>query len=463
MQKDLKDKNILVFGYARSGQSASQFLISAGANVYVYDDNLKVVAMKGNSKNISKNYLDEYLNNKNMIKNLNKRVKFLENLNNIDELNISFCVISPTISMQNKNFKLLRKHKIKIISELELGAGFCKGKIFAITGTNGKTTTCNLLHYIFCTAKKKSFLCGNVGIPITSIAKKTTDESFIVCEVSSYQLETTHEFKPFASAILNVQPDHLARHKTMNKYATCKNRINMWHKTKKIFNKDCPYCLKMEKNFHNAKHFSLSKKADIALDEDGYISYYGKKIIHRKDINLLGKKNLENVMCAILLAKLAGINDSKIRLGLKNFQPLEHRLEVVAQNCGVRFINDSKSTNVDSTLFALDALEGENILLLLGGVDKGSSYSRLHKSSIKVIIAYGEASSKIRQDLKSLNIILAKNFQQAVQQSLEIAKAGDTILFSPACASFDEFASFEERGEKFKELVQKYINQKTTS
>ena len=135
----------------------------------------------------------------------------------------------------------------------------------------------------------------------------------------------------------------------------------------------------------------------------------------------------------------------------------------MAQNCGVRFINDSKSTNVDSTLFALDALEGENILLLLGGVDKGSSYSRLHKSSIKVIIAYGEASSKIRQDLKSSNIILAKNFQQAVQQSLEIAKAGDTILFSPACASFDEFASFEERGEKFKELVQKYINQKTTS
>ena len=228
--KKFQNKNVLIFGYGKSGKSALNLLKKVGAKVFVYDDKLIVKIQDCKKQNNEQNCNPKIIFND----LLDKDAIFINGIQDLENYDINFCVLSPGVDLENPMLVHIKNKNIKILSELELGAYFCKGKIFAITGTNGKTTSVNLLNSIFLKANQNCFLCGNVGKPICDIALKTTEKSLIVCEVSSYQLETTNNFKAFATAILNIQPYHLNRHKTMEKYINIKNKINNYFKCKKF-------------------------------------------------------------------------------------------------------------------------------------------------------------------------------------------------------------------------------------
>jgi len=521
------NKNVLIFGYGRSGKSASQLLKKIGAKIFIYDDKFVVkiqdcIRLK-NKKDCQAKFIFSDL--------LDKDAVFINGTEDLDNYDINFCVISPGVDLNNPMILHIKNKKIKIISELELGVYFCKGKIFALTGTNGKTTSVNLLSDIFKTAKYKCFLCGNVGEPICDVALQTTKDCMIVCEVSSYQLETTNNFKPFATAILNVQPDHLIRHKTLENYASIKNKINNSYKSKKIFNIDNDITKELSRNFANSINCSLNQKTNgcylsgdtvffkfkkpnpsqnsklnIALikfsiekksltkmntslikSSDDYFSslnenkqnkinisdfkkikpckkffkkfiyYKNQKIMPTENIRLLGKKNLENILCTIALAKQVEVENKYIKQAVENFKSLEHRLELVDKINGITFINDSKSTNILSTLMALDSV-GDDVILLLGGSDKGLDFSPIFSEhKIKTTIAFGEVLKQIESAQKNTNFYIAKNFDNACDIAFKLAKEGDIVLLSPASASFDEFSSFEERGKRFKKNIKEFF------
>lgn len=507
--KNLNNKNILILGYGKSGKSACEFLLKMKANIFVYDKNftvnilndknikalnktsktnneykkinqIKLIKLKNNkifkinSANLNnvnsifykkifnkKNYDIKQFTPKTQIFNLEPNITFLDNLNNLKALNINLCVISPGISLNSNEFKKVKEAKIKTISELELGAKYCKGKIFAITGTNGKTTTVNLLYEIFKTAKKQTFLCGNVGTPICEIAHKTTKNSYIVCEVSSYQLETTEQFYPYATCFLNLQADHLKRHKTMIKYGYIKDKINKYYKSKKVYNLNDKYSVYYSNNISKAIYFSVDKKTNGAYfnQKDNSIFYKNEKVMNIDKIKLIGRKNLENILSAISLAKLANINNKYIEKAINQFNPLPHRLEIFKIYNNIIFINDSKSTNVESTNFAIEAIKdyyknlASNIILLLGGSDKNLNFSSIFEHKLKCVIAYGETLTKICKVAKNTNIITANNLKSASEKAFKIARSYDIVLLSPACSSFDEFSSYEQRGTCFKKII----------
>ena len=514
----------MIFGYERSGRGALSLLKKNGARLFVYDDKLTAKIMRNTNKKTVENNIEkstvknsksekfENLENENQktenfenqnsennkeIKSkenkksevfltefLNDNICFIENFSDFIKYNISLCVISPGISLENPKIKELQKAKIKIISELELGALLCKGKIFAITGTNGKTTASHLLYEIFKTSGAKCFLCGNVGIPICEITPLTTPDCLIVCEVSSFQLETTKFFKCFAATILNIQPDHLNRHKSMENYTNIKNKINKFFKTKKIFNIDDEITAKISKKFNSAiecstikktngcyikeksktkelnKNSEKNKKNNEKLDsfnEKKFIYYKNQEIMPIDNIKLIGTKNLENILCTVALAKQVEIKNEHIRFAVENFKPLPNRLEFIDRINDITFINDSKSTNILSTLMALESV-GDNVILLLGGSDKGLDFSPIFlRHKIKTTIAFGESLQKIELAAFDTNLIKAKNFNNACFTAFEIAKKNDIVLLSPACASFDEFTSFEERGERFKNNIKNFF------
>ena len=529
--KTFKDKNILIFGYERSGRAVLSLLKKSDARLFIYDDKLTAKIMKNTKNTIeniekltiknseSENFKDlktgnfknfEKINNQkpdfksfqtknfgSQNKEKNKKVKenkkyevfltkfldddicFIENFSDFMKYNINLCVISPGVSLENPKIKELKTAQIKIISELELGALFCKGKIFAITGTNGKTTASHLLYEIFKASGAKCFLCGNVGVPICEIAHLTTSECLIVCEVSSFQLETTKNLKCFATTILNIQPDHLNRHKSMENYTNIKNKINKFFKTKKIFNIDDEITAKISKEFNSAIECSTIKKTNGCYikkkndklnenfeendtisdncDEKKFIYYKNREIMPTDNIKLIGTKNLENILCTIALAKQVKIKNEHIRLAVENFKPLPNRLEFVNKINDITFINDSKSTNILSTLMALESV-GDNVILLLGGSDKGLDFSPIFlRHKIKTTIAFGESLQKIESAAFNTILIKAENFNSACVTAFKIAKKNDIVLLSPACASFDEFTSFEERGERFKKNIKNFF------
>lgn len=457
LKQSFKGKNILILGYGKSGQSAHKLLSPFAKQIFVFDKSFKIKIFKNNKKLnnlIKKNYFS-YKNNNILNKIIIQSNKFLFEKNNVFFENnlkkillnnrIHFCILSPGISIFSKEVLLVKKFGIRVVSELELGALFSKGKIFAITGTNGKTTTCHALHHIFCTANKTSFLCGNVGMPITEIANQTTKNSLIVLEVSSFQMETTKNFCPFASAILNLLPDHLDRHKTFENYVYNKSKIFMHTKTKKFLNFDDTNCRKIAKKFLGAKPFSITNSKFLHLAQNN---------------NLLGPYNLSNLVVASVLAKEAGIKDDVIKKANQTFLPLNHRLKKVAEFKNITFVNDSKSTNIGGTLSALESINSE-IILLLGGSSKNLDFSPLAKKQIFAVIGYGETLPDIKKAFNQKNNFFeTKNLEDAFNFATALAEKTEnkiTILLSPASASFDEFTGYEQRGEFFESLVNNYI------
>ena len=378
-------------------------------------------------------------------------------------------IISPGIPLDAPFVPVLDEAKIPIWSEIQLAYHVAKGKLIAITGTNGKTTTTALTGAIMKTFFDEVFVVGNIGIPYTDVALDTTDKSVTVAEVSSFQLETIMDFHPDVSAILNITPDHLNRHGTMENYIEVKERVAV-NQTED----DCivlNYDDKVLREFGEKKDlkpkvifFSSTQTLKEGMYLDGDMMLYahdGKKeeVLNVKtDMQLLGKHNYENVMAAVAMSIRMGVPMDLIRKAVKEFKAVEHRIEFVLERSGVRYYNDSKGTNPDAAIQAIRAMPGPTVLIA-GGYDKHSEYDEWIEAfgdKVKYLVLIGQTRDKIAECARShgfTDIMYAEDMAEAVRVCAAYANAGDNVLLSPACASWGMFDNYEQRGEIFKECV----------
>src|SRR6201993_162098 len=350
-----------------------------------------------------------------------------------------------------------------VIGEIELAAQFLPGPIVAITGSNGKTTTTTLTGEIMTAAGFPTLVGGNIGTPAILLAERAKPETIIVLEISSFQLETIHTFRPKIAVVLNVTPDHLDRHRTFEIYTDAKARIfeNQQGSDFAVLNADDPTCVAMGGRTR-AQVFWFSRQKEVqqgAWVRDGSIVFRDsngqREILQISEIPLKGAHNLENVLAAVCTGVLMGCVPEKIRQAVHDFKAVEHRLEFVATVNGVDYYNDSKATNVDATIKALESFPA-NIHLILGGKDKGSDYTVLNdliRQRVKRIYTIGAAATKIESQVKGAEIVHAETLENAIRKAHATAQPGDVVLLAPACASFDQFKNYEHRGKVFKEIV----------
>ena len=447
---DLRKKKVLVFGSGISGIGATRLLEQQGADVILYD---------------GKETLDkEELHNK--IGADSKTEIVLGELRDevIDSLDIM--VMSPGVPTDLPIVNKIREKGVRIWGEIELAYRVGKGDVLAITGTNGKTTTTALLGEIMKAWKDNVYVVGNIGTPYTSIADKTTDDTIIVAEISSFQLETVEQFRPKVSAILNITPDHLDRHHTMQAYIEAKETIakNQDSEDICVLNYEDEETRSFgEKTEATVLYFSSRRKLNRGIYlENGVIIYTdGEKCIdicHVDELKLLGMHNYENVMAAVGMALAYHVPVEIIQRSVKEFGGVEHRIEYVCEKNGVLYYNDSKGTNPDAAIKAISAMKRPTYLIG-GGYDKDASYEEWIQSfdgKVRKLILIGQTKEKIEKTAKMCGFedtILADNLEEAVSICSKLATDGDAVLLSPACASWGMFKNYEERGDKFKELV----------
>ncbi|MBK7143143.1 MAG: UDP-N-acetylmuramoyl-L-alanine--D-glutamate ligase [bacterium] len=389
-------------------------------------------------------------------------------------LGCDYIVVSPGVPLTMEMLKRARAANIPIFSELEFAAWFCAGQIVAITGTNGKTTTTSLTGEIFKAAGVPTYVCGNIGVAFTDIADQVPSNGVAVVEVSSFQLETVADFRPKACVILNITPDHLDRHGSMDGYKRVKYRIteNQGPEDYFIVNRD-DEILMTDPAQTQATRLQFSIKDDIAANtfvRDGalWIRFKGRetKVIATDEITIQGPHNLQNAAAAVSLAMTLDIPVSAMAQALKSFPGVEHRLEKAGVVAGITFINDSKATNVDSVVVAIRSMRTPTYLIM-GGRHKGAPYTpiiEVGKPMIQGVIAIGESREKIFNDLgKAFPVSFAATLEEAVHKGFEMAHPGETVLLSPGCSSFDMFENFEHRGRVFKETVASLRNGKKKS
>lgn len=443
-------QKILVAGSGKSGIAASRMILKTGDEAVLYDSN---DALKK----------DELLS---QFGETDKISVILGELKKEDLKDISICVISPGIGLDAPFVSVLKEENIPVWSEIQLAYHHAKGKLAAITGTNGKTTTTALTGEIMKAFYEHVYVVGNIGIPYTQEALKTTDDSVTVAEVSSFQLETITDFHPDVSAILNITPDHLNRHKTMECYIKVKESItvNQTEKDCCVLNYDDLVLREFGESMKpRAIYFSSRNSLDegYCLDGDVIIRNHGKnreEIVNINELNLLGRHNHENVMAAIAIASELNVPIEVIKKAVCEFQAVEHRIEFVAEKAGVKYYNDSKGTNPDAAIQAVKAMPGPTILIA-GGYDKNSEYDEWIESfdgKVKHMVLLGQTREKIAECAAKhgfTNVMYAEDMQEAVKVCASYANIGDYVLLSPACASWGMFRCYEERGEIFKECV----------
>ena len=370
---------------------------------------------------------------------------------------------SPGVPADDALLVKARSKGITVWSEIELAYRFLEGELIGITGSNGKTTTTTLVHHILKTAGQKTILAGNVGTPLIACVDDMNAETVSVVELSSFQLELIDKFRPDIGVLLNLTPDHLDRHKTLEAYAAAKARIfeKQTELDAAVLNADDAPTVALTPKKPQMFWFSRKKRVEqgaCVRGDDIVIVHGGKEefVMKRAEIPLPGAHNLENVLAAATAARLAEADALTIGNAVRSFAGVEHRLEFVAEIGGVRYYNDSKATNVDATLKALDAFPGR-ILVILGGKDKGSDYTVLQnplREKTVLALLIGAAADKIESEIAgSVAIERAGTLEHAVQIASLAAQAGDVVLLAPACASFDQFENYEHRGRVFKELV----------
>ncbi len=387
-------------------------------------------------------------------------IEFVENeLTKYDQI-----IISPGVKL-DKNIKLqIKKNKIALLSELEFGVGKLKNDIIAVTGTNGKTTTVSLIGYLLRNYFGGCVVAGNIGVPITSLINKLSGEEIVVLECSSFQLETIKNFSPHIAIILNISEDHLNRHGTMKEYIRCKFNITKRQNENDylILNADDEYLVNnLPKT--KAKIFYISTKRKVVgcyLKKNFACFFDGvkeEKLVSLSNIKLKGEHNLLNILAAVLSVYLQ-TNDKKFLADVSNFLAVEHRIEFVKNIRGVDFYNDSKATNIVSTIVACKSFRS-GINLILGGSDKGYSFDELFKNlpkNVKNIAIFGETKNKIAFSASKFNcknIYIFDSLKRCVLFLFEKSLPGEIVLLSPACASFDQFENFEHRGNVFKNIV----------
>ena len=378
-------------------------------------------------------------------------------------------VVSPGVPVDVPLLEQARAQGIPVIGEIELAARFLKGRIVAITGSNGKTTTTALTGEVLSMGGWESLVGGNIGTAAISLVDESTDDSYLVLEVSSFQLETVQSFHPFIAVVLNITPDHLDRHNTFPAYVDAKARIfeNQTSEDFAVLNADDPTCVGLAGRT-KARKIWFSRKQEV---EAGAFLRHNKivwrdgderEIMPVSEIKLKGAHNLENVLAAVCAGMLVQTEPSRIRRAVQDFKAVEHRLEYVATVRGVEFYNDSKATNVDATIKALESFPA-NIHLILGGKDKGSDYTVLNdllRQRVKRVYTIGAAASKIESHLGGIvEVMRAGTLEAAVKRAAASAQAGDVVLLAPACASFDQFENYEHRGRVFKQTVQPLAEQ----
>lgn len=368
-----------------------------------------------------------------------------------------YVVVSPGIKVLGNS---LISHfiitKTPIISELDLAYMFCKGKIIGITGTNGKTTVTSLVGKIFQEAGRDCFVCGNIGLPFASVCEQGDKHSDFIVEVSNFQLELSSHFSCNLACILNIAPDHLDRHGSMEEYVRVKRKIISKRSKKVVLNFDDEY----------SKSSAISKKcmffSKFLLNKGVFIKnnwiYYNKtKIISINDIPLLGEKNLENVLASVAISVANKIKPKFIKSAIMSFKAPAHRLEYLGKVNGAMVYDDSKATNIPSVEGALKALKGTNLILLMGGRNKDLNFDEFFakKYSISLIISFGEAGGEIATSAENFgyNVVQFENMNHACKYAKQIASDGMVILLSPGCSSFDEFSSYAVRGQRFKEYM----------
>jgi UDP-N-acetylmuramoylalanine--D-glutamate ligase len=444
---DVGGAKVSIIGMARSGVAAAHLLQSKGAAVFVSDSGTPDALQKE-------------------IQTLTNAGIACETGRHSEKVyDCSLMVVSPGVPSKAPVVIEAQKRNIKVVSELEIGSLFCRAPIVAITGSNGKTTTTTLIGRILGDAKKKHVVAGNIGTAFSSVVLELAPTDFAILEVSSFQLDHIETFRPKISAILNITEDHMDRYEhSMEQYAASKGRIfeNQEADDVLIYDADDEWCLK-EAALANCRTIGFSITQQLSegafVENDRLVTMIdGQKteIIPCDQISIKGMHNLYNSMAAAVVGQLLGVGSASVRATLKNFKGVEHRLEFVRQVEGVRYFNDSKATNVDSVWYALQAFK-EPIVLLLGGRDKGNDYSRLTglvREHVKAIVALGESADKVERAFSNTTkVTRAASMPGAVHHAKNLAKPGDIVLLSPACASFDWFRNYEHRGQVFKELV----------
>ncbi len=376
-------------------------------------------------------------------------------------------VISPGVPSKAPVVLEAQKRGIKVVSELEAASWFCRSPIVAVTGSNGKTTTTTLIGRILGDAKKKHAVAGNIGTPFSSVVLELAETDVGVLEVSSFQLDHCETFRPAVSLILNITPDHMDRYEnSMELYSASKARVfmNQQKESYLVYGADDEWTSKtvVSARCKRVAFSAKEKPGEGAFVEGGkLVTVLGgqrNEVIPTAEISIKGVHNLYNSMAATLAAQLVGVGPASIRATLRNFKGVEHRLEFVRELNGVKYINDSKATNVDSVSYALQAFN-EPIVLLLGGRDKGNDYSKLSglvKKHVRSIVAIGESADKVEKAFNGVvPVQRATSMDEAVTIGKKLAQKGDMVLLSPACASFDWFQNYEHRGRVYKELVNK--------
>ena len=449
---DLTDKKVVVVGTGVSGMGAVKLLSETSADITLYDGNDKADR-------------DEIL--KKIPDDCDLRLIIGEMPDEVVK-ETDLLVISPGVPIDSDIVKLFEKENVPVWGEIELAYNFEKGTVFAITGTNGKTTTTTLVGEIMKKYNNQTFVVGNIGNSYTSEVLKTTKDSYTVAEISSFQLETIREFAPKGSAILNITPDHLNRHYTMENYAAVKESItkNQWKVREDdycVLNYDDKVLREFGKTIKNPVYFSRKEKPSKGAYLDGRIIRYfdGKddyEVMSVEDMHLFGNHNYENVMAAIAMTIEAGVPLNIIINVIKDFMGVEHRIEYVRDKNGVRYYNDSKGTNPDSSIKALEAMSRPTILIA-GGYDKHSEFDEFIEAfdnKVKLMVLLGQTADKIEETAVRhgfTNIIKTDSLEKAVKICAENAVSGDVVLLSPACASWGMFKNFEERGDLFKQYV----------
>ncbi len=445
MKTGWHERKVLVLGLSKSGISAAKYLNKHGADVYITEsrerkdeDNKTIAELELLGINVEMGgHSDEFIKDS------------------------YIAVTSPGIPPESEIMKRLKEEKISVISEIELAYTQTQKPFIAITGTNGKTTTTALAAYIL-SKEFKAYPCGNYGVPPCDLLDG--DVEIFVCEVSSFQLEYSNAFQPQISIWTNFTPDHISWHGSLENYFKAKAKI---FKTPQepafsVLNAKDPKLLEFSKECDGTVFIFAGELGDNCCYEKNDAIYFkrdGKEehIIDLKDCPLIGEHNYQNVMCAVIAAKLEGVSNENIKDAIMSFKVPEHRLEKFAQKDGIEFYNDSKATNPEASLVAIRSFNNEDVVLIAGGRDKNTDlkeFDEACKKHIKTIILIGEAADRFEENLKSdgfENIIRESSLQSAVDKAVELKP--DVVLLSPACASFDMFSGYEERGRVFKDYV----------
>jgi UDP-N-acetylmuramoylalanine--D-glutamate ligase len=449
---EVEGKKVLVIGAGRSGVAASRFLAARGALVVLND---------------RKGFID-WSNDALALKGEDGVVKLLTGdvpswL--LDQMEL--VVVSPGVPTRSIPVRYAERAGVQVIGEVELAWRFLRGRVVGITGTNGKTTTTALVGELLKDAGIPAQVGGNIGTPLVSLVDSSRDDGWTVAELSSYQLETIDEFRPTVALVLNLMPDHMDRYETLADYGAAKHRIfrNQTSSDVAILNADDPVVSSWASGLEaHVTLFSTERELDEGLFLRGRElvarTWSGERVLMTRDeMQLKGMHNVQNTLAALAAGLACGASPNSMRETVRRFEPVEHRLERVAEVGGVTFYNDSKATNVDAAVKAVEALSDEpgRIVLILGGRGKNAPYAPLAplvERKARALVLIGEDADRIEAELKShAHTLRATDMADAVRRAYKAAEPGDAVLLAPACASFDMFTSYEHRGRAFKEEV----------